>query len=315
MKHAPGAIAGFVAGVGVAVLAIVLIHGPPGKDARPSARPATGSSRDDARSIPSETGGGLEPGGPTDRPAAGGTGKDPGEDAGPDSLGTDTAWEGAACLKGRVVFGLGGPPVPRAFFLVSKDGKLHQEGFTGEGGRFFLGLPEGGPWVVTLIPFDDDGFLVKKTVAVEDGATETVEIVVPDRGIYTITGRVTDEDDNPVKDVKVSVRGKRGARVDSGGAVTDGDGHYALEDLEVRFPLPSAARAQSLEEMAAWGGVTRGPVHSALPCLHLDFDHPAFRRETERADFSSPGGPITCDAVLQKAGRVSGTVECPAGES
>ena len=163
---------------------------------------------------------------------------------------------GTATLKGKVVDQQTGTPVARAIVtLRSSRTRYAQQNLTDDRGQFEFGRLAAGPYDLRASPGEYRATHVSATYAPatsEKGALlelregeERTDIVIALPRARAISGRVTDEDGNPLANVEVSLATSQGGGMASPGppGTTDDRGMFRLYGLASgRYRLCAVAR-------------------------------------------------------------------------
>jgi hypothetical protein len=323
MKFRFGIAGGFLAGMGLTLLAFRLLFFPSGEMAPvPRQGPGSGTERR-VEELPQAPF--AEPGSrgesETPMPAArspraapevpASAGQSPGQSALKHGI-----------LRGKVVYGADGAPVKGITVRLSREGYLHSECLTDDGGRFAMCTWEEGAWKVTAYPYGDRGFRPEKQVEVEDGSDDFIELVVPDRHEFEVSGCVKDSGGKGIPGVQVKVHAVGGAKLTEAETVTGEEGIFNLPALAVGLPCPSPRAPRSMIEFdgdSSWSRLRKLGERSGGPGLFFKLTHPEYKAKSERVGLSQAiDGRISLDLRLNslgKGGGVSGTITTPGGES
>ncbi|MHC4600756.1 MAG: hypothetical protein ACYS47_17320 [Planctomycetota bacterium] len=310
MKHLPGALVGFAAGLAATLLVHWALFGPkeawlPGGGDDPAAMPGEGTPADSGAAGNEEEAGQPLKGGDEPPAQPGDTGGRPAEATVP------RKGAGLAVLHGKVVYGAKECPVPGVLVVFSKGGDLFLECFTDEQGRFAVGLPAGQTWRATALPFGAWGMRPYAEAAPAENGRASVKIVIPDRGTWHVSGIVKEEGGKAVGGVKVRVEGAGGAEAKSAETMTGPDGSYEIRNIEVRLPMPSSGDPMTEDDFSFYRSIDADRKIGARPVLSLTFSHPEHPTERKSEHSDSPDGRIRCDVTLRCVGTVSGSISAP----
>ncbi|MHC5079141.1 MAG: carboxypeptidase-like regulatory domain-containing protein [Planctomycetota bacterium] len=221
-----------------------------------------------------------------------------------------------AIVHGRVVFGDRREPLSQILVRFARDEKYYLECTTEEDGSFIGGLTRPGTWKVIAFPYGDEGFRPLAEVIGRAGETVRVELVVPERIEFRLSGKVTSAEGGGIDGVSVSLSGyvRHGSSLRER-TRTSGGGGYAFPPLEVPLPKPKGMGPRRVQDRdIEW--MRRAHMRRfSGPRVSVRFSHPGYGDENEQVPLHmAVEGAITLDVILRCSGVVRGTVVWPEGE-
>ncbi|MHC5037484.1 MAG: RNA polymerase sigma factor [Planctomycetota bacterium] len=221
-----------------------------------------------------------------------------------------------AVLRGRVVFGSRGAPLSGILVRISKEEEVLSECLTSACGSFSVGIPGAGRWEATAFPFGAEGLRAKGSVDTTPGDDGYIEVVVPEKVMLYVQGRITGKEGNGIAGVKVSAGdwGKGGQILSE--TVSGPDGHYELHGVMVPCDRPAPVTPPALNKV-------HDPVHffyklDSPQKLILRFSHPSCTEKVKVQPLNRvQDGRLSYDVQLDPSPccTVQGTLTVSGGKS